>query len=257
MKSGATGRSDVVVVASDAVEVVSTGEEVGGEPGVVVSLAEVEVVASSAVSTGSLPALPHAVTTTANANRAANRFSIAHKLEQLALSKHKPSFTRIRRSPRYTPPPVPETLYFAYTALLDPDRITAASPGATFRFTAHYPETRLEFVDTAQHGAVPTLVSESGHTVWGAVFEIPEGEVESLTDAEESEGRVAAWSDKAVDREGNKHDCLTFVAKESPNGARGPDGEYLDAMVRGARHWSLPAGWVLGLEDLGQDSLFA
>ena len=150
-----------------------------------------------------------------------------------------------------------DTLYFAYTSFLDPGKITSISPGAAFRFTAHYPETRLEFVDTHTYGAVPTLISESGHTVWGAVFEIPPDDVDSLTAAEEGEGRVASWTEKAVDREGNKHDCLTFVAKEPPNGSHRPQADYLAAMIKGARHWSLPAGWVLGLEDLGQDPLFA
>lgn len=93
--------------------------------------------------------------------------------------------------------------------------------------------------------------------MWGAVFEIPKSDVAKLTAVEEEAGRVADWDEKAVDREGNKHSCLTFVSKEPPNDGDNPDAEYLAAMVRGARHWSLPAGWVLGLEDLGQDSLFA
>lgn len=165
--------------------------------------------------------------------------------------------SRSPRGDRYTRPPVPDTLYFAYTSLLDPDLIGEVAPGARFAFTAHYPETRLDFVSSPQHRAIPTLVPEAGHTVWGAVFEIPGAEVGSLVAAEEEAGRVADWDDKAVDREGNKHSCLTFVSKEPPNGGDRPDAEYLASMVRGARHWSLPAGWVLGLEDLGQDSLFA
>jgi hypothetical protein len=149
------------------------------------------------------------------------------------------------------------TLYFAYTAFLDPDRLHAVAPDARFGFTAHFPETRLTFVASEDgNGAVPTLVADPGHTVWGGVFEIPDGQVAALTEAEESEGRVAGWDVKAVDREGNKYDCLTFVAKGSPNGDHRPDAAYLDAMVSGARHWSLPAGWVLGLEDLGEDPLF-
>ena len=98
-----------------------------------------------------------------------------------------------------------------------------------------------------------SLVAEPGHTVWGGIFEIPDDQVAALTDAEEAEGRVAGWDVKAVDREGNKHDCLTFVAKASPNGEHRPGQDHLSSMIKGARHWSLPAGWVLGLEDLGED----
>lgn len=149
------------------------------------------------------------------------------------------------------------TLYFAYAALLDPDRIGAVAPGARFMFTAHFPETKLDFVESSDVGGLPTLVVDSGHTVWGGVFEVPGSEVQSLIDAEEAEGRVSGWSEKAVDRAGNKHDCLTFVAKGAPNGNHRPNSDYLDSMIRGARHWSLPVGWVMALEDFGEDPLFA
>lgn len=153
--------------------------------------------------------------------------------------------------------PVPNTtLYFAYGSLLDPDKIKRASPGSKFLFTAHYPETKLDFVASEENGAIPTLTKQSGHTVWGGVFEIPESEVGSLTDAEEAEGRQPGFDMKAVDREGNKHECLTFIAVGEVNGDQRPNAKYLEAMINGARHWSLPAGWVMGLEDLSEDSLF-
>lgn len=149
------------------------------------------------------------------------------------------------------------TLYFAYGSLLDPDRIAEAAPGSTFLFTAHFPETRLGFVDSASNGAVPTLTKEDGHTVWGGVFEIPAEAVESLIQAEKAEGREPGFDAKAVDREGNKYDCLTFVAPGDPNDDQRPSPEYLESMINGARHWSLPAGWVMGLEDLSEDPLFS
>lgn len=150
-----------------------------------------------------------------------------------------------------------QTLYFAYSALLDPDRIRQVAPGAEFRFIAHYPETKLGFVASGDLEALPTLVKESGHTVWGGVFAVPEEEVDALIEAEKAEGRVPGFDHKAVDREGNKYDCLAFVAPGDPNGDHRPSEEYLASMIRGARHWSLPAGWVMGLEDLGEDPLFS
>lgn len=159
---------------------------------------------------------------------------------------------------RYTAPPVPKTtLYFAYGSLLDPDHIAKVAPDARFLFTAHYPETKLGFVASGANGALPTLISDSGHTVWGGVFEIPSDQVESLIAAEKSEGRVPGFDQKAVDREGNKYDCLAFVSSGEPNGDHRPSPEYLESMVRGARHWSLPAGWVMGLQDLEEDPLFS
>jgi hypothetical protein len=153
---------------------------------------------------------------------------------------------------------VPQTtLFFAYASLLDPDRIGAVAPDAEFLFTAHYPETRLAFVRTDTAEVVPTLVSDPGHTVWGGVFEIPTDQMEALIRAEKAEGRIPGYPEKAIDREGNKHDCITFVAQGSSGGDHRPDPDSLAAMISGARHWSLPAGWVMGLEDLAEDPLFS
>lgn len=149
------------------------------------------------------------------------------------------------------------TLYFAYASLLDPDRIADVAPGSRFLFTAHYPETRLDFYLSPENGAVPTLVKEAGNTVWGGVFEIPAEHVDSLTRAEKAEGREPGFDAKAVDREGNKYDCLTFVAAGPPDGHHTPEPGYLESMINGARHWNLPAGWVMGLEDLSEDPLFS
>ena len=147
------------------------------------------------------------------------------------------------------------TLYFAYDASLDPEWMSAVSPGARFLFTAHYPETRLDFVQSGLGEPRPTLTRDPAHTVWGGVFEIPASEVAALIQATLEEGRVPGFDHKAVDREGNKYDCLTFVSNNSPNGGHRPTPDYLEAMIRGARHWSLPAGWVMGLEELAEDPL--
>ena len=149
------------------------------------------------------------------------------------------------------------TLYFAYASFLDPDRIGDVAPGAKFLFTAHYPETKLGFVDSGNNGATATLTRDPAHTVWGGVFEIPHDQVDALVSAEAHEGRSPGFDHKAVDREGNKYDCLVFVAAGSPDDDYLPTPECLETMIRGARHWSLPAGWVMGLEDLEEDPLFS
>jgi gamma-glutamylcyclotransferase (GGCT)/AIG2-like uncharacterized protein YtfP len=156
----------------------------------------------------------------------------------------------------YTQVSVPDTqLYFAYTSLLDPERMSAVAPGAKFLFTAHYPETRLVFVANGS-GPVPTLIVTPGSTVWGGVFEIPDSDLPHLTRVEAEEGRAPGWDLKAIDRAGNKHDCLTFISNVATIETTFPTHAYLDAMIRGARHWELPAGWVVGLEDLSEDPLF-
>ena len=144
-------------------------------------------------------------------------------------------------------------LLFAYDALLDPDTLRGVAPGAEFFLVAHYPETRMEFVSTPA-GPRPTLVKDPGHTVWGAVFKVPAGELDAVLAAAAADGRSPGHRDqRAVDREGNKHDCVFLVADGEP---ASPDPSYVEAMIRGARHWQLPAGWVIGLEDLVDDPLF-
>lgn len=146
-------------------------------------------------------------------------------------------------------------LYFAYASLLDPQQLSEAAPGATFLFSAHFPETRLVFVANGA-GPVASLVESSGSTVWGGVFEVPRAEVDQLAAIEAREGRVPTWEMKAVDRAGNKHDCLAFITDSAGAEPGKPSAEYLATMIRGARHWELPAGWVVGLEDLADDQPF-
>ncbi len=151
---------------------------------------------------------------------------------------------------------MPDTqLYFAYASLLDPQQLAETAPGARFLFSAHFPETMLVFVANGA-GPVASLVESAGSIVWGGVFEVPRAEVDQLVLSEAGEGRAPAWEMKAVDRAGNKHECLAFVA--DPAGVAEPENptaEYLGNMIRGARHWNLPAGWVVGLEDLADDQL--
>lgn len=139
-------------------------------------------------------------------------------------------------------------LIFAYSSLLAPERMLSVAPGAEFRFTAHYPSTRLKFVEI-DGNVIPSLEESPEHTVWGAVFEIPFAEMESISRAEKEDGRFDEWDMRAIDRAGKKHDCVTFVG---PSGAREvpPETDYLERLIAGARHWQLPAGWIVGLEDL-------
>jgi hypothetical protein len=140
-------------------------------------------------------------------------------------------------------------LYFAYAGLMDPDRLRAVAPHARFRFIAHLPETRLCFPVKA---GLPSMVAEPGHTVWGAVFDVSPAEAKMIAAAEGDEGRVASMQ-KAVDREGNKYEVVTYVVEAGGNEQYQPNPAYMEAVVQGARHWSLPTGWIVGLEEYGED----
>jgi hypothetical protein len=141
-------------------------------------------------------------------------------------------------------------LYFTYTALISPDQLSARAPGAEFKFIAHLSEWRLVFPMTHPewNGGLPSVQQEPGHTVWGAVFDVPATEADAITAIETEEGRIATEVE-AMDRTGRRHKVVTFVY--DGNGAKefDPSTSYLDFMLRGSRHWNLPAGWIAGLEE--------
>lgn len=142
-------------------------------------------------------------------------------------------------------------LYFAYNAFLDPAQLGQVAPKAKFQFIAHLPETRMTFPDEA---GKPSLEPAPGNTVWGAVFEVTTAELKAIKAAEESEGRLPLKDCRAVDRSGHKFDVSVFAQRSNGHDHR-PSATYMAQVVRGARHWQLPTGWVAGLEDLSETDL--
>lgn len=128
---------------------------------------------------------------------------------------------------------------FLYGPLLDPDLLAETAPGITFERIAHLPAHKLSFSESG----TPVVVPEEGHTVWGGVFTADEAQIDAMASAHPDEESHVAW---AVDREGDRFEVLVFSGKA---GGQAGD-EAVTHMVQGARHWELPAGWVVGLEDL-------
>ena len=88
------------------------------------------------------------------------------------------------------------------------------------------------------------VIHDEGHTVWGGVFSLSDEAMVALTAAQPAGiETVSAW---AVDREGDRFEVAVFSGADGGD----PHEEQVNHMVRGARHWELPAGWVVGLEDL-------
>ena len=145
-------------------------------------------------------------------------------------------------------------LYFAYNARIAPDQMAETAPGAEFQFIAHLPEWGLEFSITngAWQGTLPAIKPEPGSTVWGAVYEVEKGELAALDVVEAAEQRTAKTVE-AMDRSGRRHQVVVHLADAGPatngNGSPRPSAAYLALMVSGSRHWSLPAGWIAGLEE--------
>jgi gamma-glutamylcyclotransferase len=139
-------------------------------------------------------------------------------------------------------------LYFAYDAQIDPARLRSIAPGANFEFIAHLPEWVLEYTIPNGKGGLPSVRPLPGNTVWGAVFSIKNGERKALDEAEKAEGRIPTTA-QAMDREGRRHDVLTHVSSNGHSESFKPESSYVRLMVSGGRHWKLPAGWVMALEE--------
>ena len=123
-------------------------------------------------------------------------------------------------------------------------------PDATFSFIAHLPEYGLSFpIDgNGWSGGLPSATPMSGSTVWGAVYTVSEASMPELDTIERGEGRLPA-SLHAIDRMGKRHVVTTHLAPDDSRAAKAPSARYVTIMLSGSRHWSLPAGWIAGLED--------
>ena len=144
----------------------------------------------------------------------------------------------------------PALLYFVYTARISPDELANIAPTASFEFIAHLPEWTLEFPIKDKHwgGGLPNAKPEPGHTVWGAVFSLSDDDLKVVNKIEGEEQRVAVEVE-AMDRMGKRHQVLTHVYEGNGSRHHTPSAEYLRLMLGGSRHWSLPAGWIAGLEE--------
>lgn len=128
------------------------------------------------------------------------------------------------------------------------------APGAEFQFIAHLPEWGLEFPisDSTWGGSLPAITPEPGSTVWGAVYEITKSDLDALDNIENGEQR-SSTTVEAMDRTGKRHQVIVHLLEGAStpngNGSHSPSTRYLQLMVAGSRHWSLPVGWIAGLEE--------
>ena len=83
------------------------------------------------------------------------------------------------------------------------------------------------------------------------MFDVDDSALEALDEAEGAESRVRATVE-AMDRMGRRHKVVVHVHEANgalTNRSPAPSAEYLEIMLDGSRHWSLPAGWIAGLEE--------
>jgi gamma-glutamylcyclotransferase len=145
-------------------------------------------------------------------------------------------------------------LYFAYGADIHPDVISERCPNYRFRFVAHLPEHKLVFPLTSPDwgGGVASVEPTQGETVWGVIYELSDAQMKALASVHATEGRDTRSKIEVMDREGKRHQAVTYRAKNNSVRHR-PSRKFIDTVVAGSRKWELPAGWIAGVEELAEN----
>ncbi|MCY4641067.1 MAG: gamma-glutamylcyclotransferase [Chloroflexi bacterium] len=147
-------------------------------------------------------------------------------------------------------------LYFAYGSNLDAARLHRSCPGARPCGRARLPAYRLRFPLYSRRwgGGVADVVPDPSAEVWGALWRIAAGEAAALDRQEGVDRdppryrRVELSVETSV---GGRLSCLAYrVAAPDPDAALAPSPDYLAAMLRGARAFSLPEAYVARLAAL-------
>jgi arsenate reductase len=145
-------------------------------------------------------------------------------------------------------------LYFAYGSNLEPVQMGARCPEHRVVGRAVLRGHRVRFRGWGRDwkGAVATVEPEAGHDVHGVVFALSEDDYRTLDGYEGYDGPGAPTSlyDRVPARvkmeDGNVVDVETYVIRPRAEGR--PSRKYLDAILRGMRHHSLPAGAIAEME---------
>jgi gamma-glutamylcyclotransferase (GGCT)/AIG2-like uncharacterized protein YtfP len=136
------------------------------------------------------------------------------------------------------------TLLFAYGSNLAVDQMEAWCPRHSFVGPARLDGFRLEFRRRSirWQGGAADVVEAPGEMVWGALYELPDGELERL-DAKEAAGHAYRRRKVEVDQGGELRAAVTYevIDKEELEPVPAPD--YAEAMLRGAAERDLPADW--------------
>lgn len=147
-------------------------------------------------------------------------------------------------------------LYFAYGSNMDEQRLKAANrcPNARFIFNAVLPEHRLVFSRGDDAGACTAdVVAAPASLVWGVVYDITHSDRQQL-DARECVGiRGYRPKELLVHPHGDLEQrvmVLTYGARDSTVIQHPPSREYLECLLRGARHWGLPGDYIAQLQRI-------
>ena len=145
-------------------------------------------------------------------------------------------------------------LYFAYGSNMDEQRIREANrcPNARFIFNATLPGYRLVFTRHNAAAAADVVLDPTG-VVWGVVYDITDSDRRQLDALEGVPLRAYRPKEVLIHPNGDVEQrviVLTYTLSDPADTHQPPDRQYLDCLLRGARHWDLPADYIAQLERI-------
>jgi gamma-glutamylcyclotransferase (GGCT)/AIG2-like uncharacterized protein YtfP len=173
-------------------------------------------------------------------------------------SARRPHYAMLVRA--HDPPVVRRSmLYFAYGSNLDPEQMRSRCPESSVVGLAALRNYRLIFPLPSERwgGGVSSVQPAHGQVVWGALYELTDGDMASLDGWEGF--RAAGDQHNLYDREQVSVDLVraddgsfprrvrAWIYVARPSNPTPPSRRYLDALLRGARHHRLPDDYVAGL----------
>jgi gamma-glutamylcyclotransferase len=149
-------------------------------------------------------------------------------------------------------------LYFAYGSNMDWDQMKSRCPSAKFCGLAVLREHRLMFTSKSmrRNCGVADAVRQQGSHIWGVVYQINEMDVAKL---DSKEGYQPGREKNYYTREerhvflNDKDDLpllVTVYFAIRQNNPPLPNQEYKDLILRGAKFWHLPEGYVRNTLDI-------
>jgi cation transport regulator ChaC len=141
------------------------------------------------------------------------------------------------------------TLLFAYGSNLAEDHMGTWCPRYEFLGPARLDGFRLEFRRRSirWRGGAADVVEAEGEAVWGALYELPDGELDQL-DRKEAAGDAYRHREVEVEHDGERRPAVVYEVIDKEPSEPTPAPAYAEAMLRGAAERGLPAQWRNHLE---------
>ena len=137
------------------------------------------------------------------------------------------------------------TLYFAYGCNMASSEMELSCPEHRFVGVARLDGHRLEFRRRSVRwgGGAADVVPAKGESVWGVLYELPEGALDAL-DAKEGAGFAYGRVDVEVSLNGKRRRAIAYEVERKEPEEVAPTADYMRLLLAGAAERGLPAGYV-------------